>query len=102
MSEWSRPPRVILADDYEGVRRALTRLLTPACDVVGDVGDHGSLFHAIERLRPDIVILDVNMPGIEGLDACRRIKAATPGLDVILCAVANDSSLRAGALAAGA
>jgi two-component system response regulator DesR len=69
---------------------------------VGQVSDGAELFHTIECLRPDIVVLDLNMPGIDGLDACRQIKAAAPDLDVIVCTAANDSSLRARALEAGA
>src|SRR5215471_1049824 len=102
MAEWSRPPRVVLADDYDGIRTALTRLLTPVCEVVGHVSDGAELFDVIECLRPDIVILDLNMPGIDGLDACRHIKATAAAVDVIICTAANDTNLRSDALQAGA
>jgi DNA-binding NarL/FixJ family response regulator len=102
MAERSRRPRVILADDYEGIRKAMACLLAPACDVVGCVSDGAELFHAIEVLRPDVVILDLNLPGIDGLDACRQIKAAAADLDVIVCTAAHDADLRARALEAGA
>jgi CheY-like chemotaxis protein len=69
---------VLLADDCEGIRKALTRLLRASCDVVGHVSDGTALLETIERLRPDIVVLDLRMPGIDGLDACREIKTAKP------------------------
>jgi two-component system response regulator DesR len=93
---------VVLADDYDGIRKALARLLRSSCDVVGHVGDGAELLGTIERLRPDIVVLDLIMPGINGLDACRQIKAAEPDVHVILCTAADDPWLRARALEAGA
>jgi len=96
------PPRVLLADDYEGICRVLTRLLRASCDVVGHVNDGTRLLETIERLQPDVVILDFRMPGINGLEACREIKTAKPDVDVIVCTAADDPWLPVRALRAGA
>jgi len=98
----SAPRRVVLADDYDGIRTAIARLLTPMCDVVGHVSDGAELLDAIARLRADVVVLDLNMPGLDGLHACRQIKMAAPDVDVIVCTAADDSDLRTRALEAGA
>jgi DNA-binding NarL/FixJ family response regulator len=94
--------RVLLADDYPGIRSALTRLLAPWCDVVGSVDDTAELLEAVVRLRPDIVVLDLSMPGIGGLRACRQVKRAKPGVDVIVCTAADDPWLPAKVREAGA
>jgi DNA-binding NarL/FixJ family response regulator len=101
MSENARA-RVLLADDDAGMTRAFTRLLQPFFDVVGQVSDGFELFDAAMQLRPDVVVLDVWMPGRDGLDACRRLKAAIPGVRVVVCTAADDDQLRAGALMVGA
>jgi signal transduction histidine kinase len=96
------PRRVVLAEDYDGVLTAMTRLLRPVCDVVGCVSDGAELLDAIERLRAEIVVLDLNMPGVDGLHTCRQIKMAAPDVDVIVCTAADDADIRTGALEAGA
>ena len=69
-----RRPRVLLADDHRLVREAFARLLECACDVVGAVGDGRALLEAASDLRPDIVVLDISMPLLNGLDAGRQLK----------------------------
>jgi two-component system, NarL family, response regulator DevR len=93
--------RVLLADDYPGMHLALRRLLIPTCDVVGSVYDGAELLEAVMRLRPDVVVLDVKMPGANGVDACRRIKSTAPDVDVIVFTAADDA-LRVSAFEAGA
>jgi CheY-like chemotaxis protein len=66
MSEEQERRRVLLADDYLGMHPALTRLLMPVADVVGHVYDGAALLDAVMQLRPDIVVLDVKMPGANG------------------------------------
>lgn len=92
----------MLAEDYDGVRKAMTRLLEPVCDVVGCVSDGAELLDTIERLRAEIVVLDLNMPGVDGLHTCRQIKTAAPDVDLIVCTAADDSNLRTSAMEAGA
>ena len=87
-------PRVLLAEDYKALLVALRRLLAPSCYVVGSVGDGLEVVEAAVRLRPDVVVLDVNLPALNGLEACRRIKAALPRSQVILITAADDDALR--------
>jgi DNA-binding NarL/FixJ family response regulator len=102
MAEQGGRPRVLVADDYPGWHSVITRLLAPECDVLGCVSDGADLLDAVERLRPTVVVLDVRMPGIRGLDGCRQLKAAAPDLRVIVFTAADDPELRVQALEAGA
>jgi DNA-binding NarL/FixJ family response regulator len=91
----SRRPRVLLADDDAGVRTAITRLLSPACEVVGDAADTGTALDAAFQLRPDVVLLDLSLPGASsGLDVCRRIKAIAPEVHVVIFTATDDEMLR--------
>jgi DNA-binding NarL/FixJ family response regulator len=67
-------PRVLLADDHNLLLGALEKLLTPECEVVGTVSDGRALVAEAQRLKPDVVILDIAMPLLNGLDAGRQIK----------------------------
>ena len=71
-------PRVLLADDHRLLREAFAHLLEPSCEVVGAVGDGRALLEAAQELRPDIVVLDIAMPLLNGLDAARQLKASMP------------------------
>ena len=95
-------PRVLLADDYAGVLAALRRLLAPTCDVVGWVEDGNALLDAALRLRPDVIVLDVALPQIDGLEACRRIKDAMPETKVVILTASDDVETRQEACSAGA
>lgn len=97
-----RRPRVLIADDYPDLLTEIRRLLAPDCEVVGSVGDGSALLEAAERLQPDVVVLDVNMPKVCGLDACRLITKAHPSIKVILMTAGGDAALMGAALAAGA
>jgi DNA-binding NarL/FixJ family response regulator len=95
-------PRVLLAEDYEALLVALRRLLAPLCDVVGSVADGLAVVEAALRLRPDVIVLDLNLPTINGLEACHRIKEALPLTKVILITAADDDALRRRAFELGA
>ena len=74
-----RRPRVLLADDNAGILLAFDRLLRSACDVVGRVSDGGALLDAATTLQPDVVVLDLFMPNIEGLETYSRILQLSAG-----------------------
>ena len=95
-------PRVLLADDHPGVVKALERVLSAECDVVGVVFDGSKVAEAAARLQPVVAVVDLNLPNVSGLDACRRILESNPRAKVILISGMADDVIRAEALAAGA
>jgi two-component system invasion response regulator UvrY len=95
-------PRVLLADDHAGMVKALERVLSLECDVVGVVADGGEVAGAAARLQPVVTVVDLNLPNVSGLEACRRILQANPGAKVILITGMLDETIEAEALAAGA
>ena len=78
-----RRPRVLLADDHRLLREAFVKLLEPDCDVVGAVTDGRALLEAAPKLRPDVVVVDIAMPLLNGLDAARQLKRSMPSVKVI-------------------
>ncbi len=93
---------MLLADDYPDLVTAIARLLALDCQVVGSVDDGGALLEAAERLQPDLIVLDLNIPTVNGLEACRQITKASPHIKVILLTADSDSTIMRAALAAGA
>ena len=94
-------PRVLLADDHRLLREAFVKLLEPDCDVVGTVADGRALLEAAPKLRPDVVVLDVAMPQLNGLDAARQLKRSMPDVKVVFLTVSEDPDLAAEAFRAG-
>jgi DNA-binding NarL/FixJ family response regulator len=95
-------PRVLLADDHELLLGAFERLLAPECDVVGQVSDGRALVAAAETLRPDIIVLDISMPLLNGLEAGRQIKQRLRDVKLVFLTMNEDSDLAAEAFRAGA
>ena len=95
-------PRVLLADDHRLLREAFVKLLEADCDVVGTVADGRAVLEAAPKLRPDVVVLDVAMPQLNGLDAARQLRRAMPDVKVIFLTVSEDPDLAAEAFRAGA
>src|SRR5262245_53954412 len=95
-------PSVILADDHLMVAEGLGRLLGDAAEVVACVKNGQQLVEDATRLRPDIVVSDVTMPGMSGLEAMRRLKADGSRARFIFLTIHPDASLAAEALRAGA
>lgn len=95
-------PQVVLADDYPDLLTALQRLLAPTCDVVALVSDSTDLFGTTGKLKPDVVVLDVRMPSIDGLQICQQIKDSLPETHVVVMSADDDSDIRDKAFAAGA
>src|SRR5574340_205830 len=96
--------RILIADDHELVRLALRTLLEAEGDlaVVGEACDTESAINEALALCPDVLLLDLRMPGSGGIDACRRIKAAAPEIAVLVITSFDDDEELFGALAAGA
>ena len=96
-----RRPRVLLAEDHRLLREAFVKLLEVDCDVVGAVADGRALLEAAPKLRPDVVIVDIAMPLLNGLDAARQVKRSIPSVKVIFLTVSEDPDLAAEAFRAG-
>ena len=77
-------PRVLVADDYPEIVKAVSRLLSLECEIVGSVADGSALLDTVQRLAPDVVVLDVNLPNIHTLEACREMTRLNPGMKVIM------------------
>jgi DNA-binding NarL/FixJ family response regulator len=98
-----RRPTVLLADDHAIVTDGLARILKEAdFDVVGAVRDGQQLLDAAARLRPDVIITDLSMPGLSGLDALARLRAAHVQSKVIVLTMHHDADLAADAIRGGA
>jgi DNA-binding NarL/FixJ family response regulator len=97
--------RVLLADDQELVRTGLRMILEtePDLTVVGEVGDGEAAVRAAARLAPDVVVMDIRMPRLDGVEATRRVVAGGPDTPRVLIVTTFDSdSLLGDALRAGA
>ena len=75
-------PSVLIADDHTIVAEGLVKLLSRRFDVVATVADGTALIEAAERLRPDIIVADLNMPSVSGLEALEQLKTARCGQQV--------------------
>ncbi len=95
-------PRVLLADDHALVLEGFKKLLEEHCQVVGSVEDGRALLDAAKRLQPDIVISDISMPKLNGLDAARRLQKIVPRPRVIFVTVHADQDYVTQAFKAGA
>ena len=94
--------RVLLADDHTLLLDAFAKLLEPDCDVVGTVTDGQSLLAAAKELKPDVVVLDIAMPLLNGLDAGRQLKKVLPDVKLIFLTMNQDPAIATEAFHAGA
>ena len=83
--------RIILADDHTMLMDAVRSLLEPEYEVVGTFANGEELVRAAERLAPDVVILDVCMPTLNGLTACARLRTLLPKVKVIFLTMNQDA-----------
>jgi len=97
-----RRPRVLLADDHQMLLDALKGLLEPSYEVVGLVSDGRALLKVAEELLPDIIVLDIAMPQLNGLDAGRELKRLMPSVKLIFMTMYEDPYLVGEAFRAGA
>ena len=95
-------PRVLLADDHALFLAAIEKLLGDECLVVGHAHDGPALLAAAEEFEPDIIVLDITMPTLNGLDAARRVHQIRPNIKLIILTMHEDPDLAAEAFRAGA
>jgi DNA-binding NarL/FixJ family response regulator len=87
-------PRVLIAEDHSGVAKSVCRLLALDCDVVGTVADGSAVLEAAQRLQPDVIVVDLDLPHVHGLEACRRIMQVNPAAKVIVFSAMNDPDVK--------
>jgi len=97
-----RRPRVIVADDHPSVLAAFVRMLEQTCDVVASVSNGRDAVDAVARLEPDILVVDLMMPDLDGLAICRQVKERTSQTDVAIVTAFDDAHVRSVALQGGA
>jgi DNA-binding NarL/FixJ family response regulator len=95
-------PRVLLADDHAIIAEGLARLIGDVADLVGQVNDGLRLMEEARRLRPDIVVTDITMPGMSGIDAMRQLKAEGSEARFIFLTIHTEARLAAEAMRSGA
>ena len=96
------PPRVLVADDHAMLREALVELLAQAgFEVVGEAADGADAVALAKQLEPDVVLMDLRMPVLGGLDATRLIRDACPGTQVVLLTAFESPALQQQAEEAG-
>jgi DNA-binding NarL/FixJ family response regulator len=93
--------RLIIADDHTLIAEAFQKLLEPSCDVVATVTDGRALLIAARDLRPEVIVLDVAMPLLNGLDAARYIRKMDPSIKMVFVTVSEDPDIAAEAFRAG-
>ena len=98
----SSRPRVLLADDYPDMVKAVSRLLALDCEIVGSVADGSALLETAQRLQPDVIVLDVNLPNVHSLEACREITRVNPEMKVIMFTAMDDPNASQAFFEAGA
>ena len=96
--------RILVVDDHTLFRRGLTALLQrdPQFDVVGDAADAGEAQRRLVELRPDVILLDNHLPGVNGVDALPALHEAVPGVRVLMLTVSEDERDLSAALRGGA
>ena len=104
MNKPLKPIRVILADDHTLVRAGLRALLEklPGVEVVGEAGDGREVLNLVKLHRPDVVLMDISMPGLNGLEAAARMARDLPEVRVIILSMHNNEEYFWRALKAGA
>ncbi len=96
--------RLLIIDDHEMVREGLKAMLTaePDFEIVGDAANAEQAFELIKRLLPDVILLDIRLPGISGIDVCRTVTERYPETAVIILTTFTDETLVAQCIQAGA
>lgn len=94
--------RILVADDHEEVRNVIVRLLRRQFDVVDAVGDGPTFLEAVDRLKPDVCILDISMPLMSGIEVAQRIKERDSNIRIVFLTLHDDFDFQTAAFATGA
>jgi len=96
------PKRILLADDHLLMLEGLSRLLSSEFEVVGTVKNGRDLLSEAERLRPDVIVIDIGMPELNGIEAARRLTKSLPGAKLVIVTQQIDPAYLHAAFSAGA
>lgn len=96
--------KVLIADDYAPVRQGLRMLISICSDlmVIGEVDNGQAAVETTQLLKPDVVLMDVLMPKVDGIQAAKQIRDISPSTSVLLMSIHDSEDVRAKAVAAGA
>ncbi len=97
-----RKPRLLLVDDEPAMRQLLTGFLSEDYDVVGTAQDGATMVTAALHLKPDVIVSDIEMPGINGIQAARQLDGLLPNVRIVFLSSHGDGEHVAAAFAAGA
>ena len=95
-------PRILISDDHNLVVEGFQRILEPHFDVVGSVGDGHTLLTTAPKLKPDVILVDIGMPLLNGLEAGQQLKSRLPGTKFIVITMNEDPEVAADAMRHGA
>jgi DNA-binding NarL/FixJ family response regulator len=95
-------PRILLADDHTMLLDAFRRLLEPWGEIVGVACDGRALIDLAASTRPDVIVLDISMPGLNGMDACAQLRRKMPDVRLVFLTVNEDPDIAAEAISLGA
>jgi DNA-binding NarL/FixJ family response regulator len=98
----NRRPRVLLADDHTMLLDAFRRLLEPRCQIVGTACDGRALLELAANTEPDVIVLDIGMPRLNGMDACAQILRKMPDVRLVFLTVNEDPDVAVEAIGLGA
>ena len=95
-------PRIFLADDHPAVLNATTALLAPQFEIVGNAKDGATLVSEVERLCPDVIVADITMPVLSGIDAAHRLRELAPSVKIVFLTVHSEQQFVEACAAEGA
>jgi CheY-like chemotaxis protein len=94
--------RILVADDHEEVRDLIVRLLSRQFEVLAAVGDGPAFLEAVDRLKPDLCVLDISMPMMSGIEVAQRIKQRDAKIRIVFLTLHEDFDFQTAAFATGA
>lgn len=83
-------PRLLLADDNKAIRYLFRKLVSAECDVIGEAETGQAAIQAVQELEPDVLVLDISMPGMNGFEVVRTVRERTPEVHIILASQYSD------------
>lgn len=95
-------PRILLADDHQALLEATTALLKPQFDIVATVADGATLVSEAIRLRPDVIVADITMPGLTGIEAAHRLRELALPTKIVFLTIHSEEQFVEACMAEGA